>query len=92
MITFNPNTTFAIVKNWKDHIRNYAAIQRAAVFVVTLAVIYIFVPEQGLFKYEYQLNQPWKHDKLLAPFEFGILKSEAEIQKEKESIREHCPA
>lgn len=91
MITFNPNTTFAIVKNWKDHIRNYAAIQRAAVFVVTLAVIYIFVPEQGLFKYEYQLNQPWKHDKLLAPFEFGILKSEAEIQKEKESISASQP-
>lgn len=74
--------------SFKDRIRNYALIQRAAAFLLTLLVIFIFLPKAGLFKYEYQLNQPWKHDKLFAPFDFGIRKMADELEKEKEQIEE----
>ncbi|NCG30666.1 MAG: HDIG domain-containing protein, partial [Bacteroidetes bacterium] len=73
---------------WRDRIKNYALIQRAAAFLLTLLVIFIFLPKAGLFKYEYQLNQPWKHDKLFAPFDFGIRKMADELSTEKEQIQE----
>ncbi|MBT5976375.1 MAG: HDIG domain-containing protein, partial [Flavobacteriales bacterium] len=60
----------------------------AAAFLLTLLVIFIFLPKAGLFKYEYQLNQPWKHDKLFAPFDFGIRKMADELSTEKEQIQE----
>ena len=73
-------------KSWKDSLHNFAGIQRAGAFVVTLLVILIFLPKDALFKFEYQLNQPWKHDKLLAPFDFGIKKSDEELKAEKAVI------
>jgi len=60
--------------SWKDKLRNYGVLQRALAFAFTAIVIYVFLPKDILFKYEYQENQPWKHDKLYAPFEFGIRK------------------
>lgn len=74
-------------KSWKDSLRNYAGIQRAGAFVVTLLVILIFLPKESLFKYEYQHNQPWKHDKLLAPFDFGVKKSADDLALEEATIR-----
>ena len=73
---------------WRDRIRNYALIQRAGAFLLTLLVIFIFLPKAGLFKYEYQLNQPWKHDKLFAPFDFGIRKMDDELEQERQQIRQ----
>ena len=78
-------------KTWKDQIRNFAAIQRAGAFLVTLLVILLFLPKEKLFKYEYQLNQPWKHEKLFAPFDFGIKKSESELQNELKRVEETQP-
>jgi putative nucleotidyltransferase with HDIG domain len=78
-------------KSWKDSLRNYAGIQRAGAFVVTLLMILIFLPKDALFKFEYQLNQPWKHDKLLAPFDFGIKKSENELSTEQANLRSSQP-
>ncbi len=82
-----PTLIFALMrKSWKDSLHNYAGIQRAGAFVVTLLVILILLPKDALFKFEYQLNQPWKHDKLLAPFDFGIKKSDNELSAERASI------
>ncbi|MDC1222295.1 HDIG domain-containing protein, partial [Salibacteraceae bacterium] len=87
-----PTLIFAQMrKSWKDSLRNYAGIQRAGAFVVTLLVILIFLPKDALFKFEYQLNQPWKHDKLLAPFDFGIKKSENELSTEQANLRSSQP-
>ncbi len=89
---FIGSITFAMMTySWKDRLRNFAGIQRAGAFAVTLIVIILFLPKESLFKYEYQVNQPWKHEKLLAPFDFGIQKSAEEIAIEKESIRSNQP-
>lgn len=72
--------------SWKDKIRNYGLLQRAIAFSITLIIILVFIPKERLFKYEYQQNQPWKHEKLYAPFEFGVRKSKQEIIKEKEEV------
>jgi putative nucleotidyltransferase with HDIG domain len=77
--------------NWKDRLRNYAFIQRALAYVFTLLVILLFFPKQDLFRFEYQLNQPWKHDKLIAPFDFGIRKEAAELAAERQAIADAQP-
>jgi cyclic-di-AMP phosphodiesterase PgpH len=77
--------------SWKDRIRNYAGWQRAGAFLLTVLLILIFLPKERLFKFEYQLNQPWKHEKLLAPFDFGVQKTKQDILAEQEEIRENQP-
>lgn len=77
--------------NWKDRLRNYGVLQRAIAFALTTLVIYVFLPKDILFQYEYQENQPWKHDKLYAPFEFGIRKTTAELEKERTLVAKKQP-
>lgn len=66
-------------------------LQRAIAFALTTLVIYVFLPKDILFQYEYQENQPWKHDKLYAPFEFGIRKTPAELATERALIAKKQP-
>ncbi|MBI9066146.1 MAG: HDIG domain-containing protein [Salinivirgaceae bacterium] len=47
--------------------------------------IYLF-PTQGKFKFEYQKGTPWQHEDLIAPFDFAIYKTDAEIKTERDSV------
>jgi len=53
-------------------------------FIAISAIVYIF-PKQGKFKYEFQSlkGKPWYHEDLVAPFDFAIKKSAAELTKER---------
>ena len=53
-------------------------------FLLTAVALYFILPGEPKFKYEYQKGFPWRHDNLVAPFDFAILKSPAEIEEEKE--------
>lgn len=53
----------------------------AAIFIV-----YLF-PNQQKFGFEYNQGTPWTYPTLYAPIDFAIIKTEEEIQKEKEEIR-----
>jgi len=59
---------------------------KSLIFIVTVSVISYFMPKEGKFNYDFEPNTPWKHGLLQAPFEFPILKSEAQIQREKDSL------
>ena len=54
-------------------------------FAVLAALMLIFYPKDGKFQYEYQKGRPWVYETLIAPFDFPLLKTEAEILKEKEA-------
>ena len=56
------------------------------IFIVTVSIISYFMPKEGKFNYDFELNTPWKHGLLQAPFQFPILKSEAQIQRERDSL------
>ncbi len=43
-------------------------------------------PREGKFKYEYVKNRPWKHENLIAPFDFPVYKDEVHINREIDSI------
>ncbi|MCF8360055.1 MAG: HDIG domain-containing protein [Prolixibacteraceae bacterium] len=55
-------------------------------FIITIALIYVLYPKQGMFKYEFQKGKPWKHEDLIAPFDFPILKSKEAVEAEKDSL------
>ena len=61
-------------------------------FSATVLLLYLILPGEPKFKYEYRKGFPWQHKNLVAPFDFAILKSDEEIQAEKaEMMNEMVP-
>lgn len=59
---------------------------KCTIFVVTMVVIVYFLPREGKFNYQFDINKPWKYGLLQASFDFPIYKDDAEMQKEQDSI------
>jgi len=51
----------------------------AMVFIAGIGLIFLVFPGESRFKYEFQKGSPWRHETLIAPFNFAILKSDAEL-------------
>lgn len=49
---------------------------------IAFLIMMIFFPLEGNFKYKYKVGSPWNYETLEAPFDFPILKSESELQRE----------
>ena len=45
------------------------------VFSASVFILYLIIPGESRFKYEFQKNAPWRHETLIAPFDFAILKA-----------------
>lgn len=52
--------------------------------LVVLILTVLLFPEEGKFKYSYQIGRPWVYETLLSPIDFPILKTEQELLQEKE--------
>jgi len=66
--------------------QSYHLFYLAMVFVAGIGVIFFVFPGESRFKYEFQKGSPWRHETLIAPFNFAILKTEAEIKTENDSL------
>ncbi len=55
-------------------------------FLITGVLLFLIMPGEQKFKYEYQKGFPWNHENLVAPFDFAILKTSGEIETEKEEM------
>jgi cyclic-di-AMP phosphodiesterase PgpH len=66
--------------------QSYHLFYLAMVFVAGIALIFLAFPGESRFKYEFQKGSPWRHETLIAPFNFAILKTDAEIKAENDSI------
>ena len=65
---------------------------RVSIFLVTLLIIVYVFPRQAKFKYEFTKGKPWMHETIIAPFDFSILKSSNQIDREKDIVHaEHMP-
>ncbi len=53
-------------------------------FAVTAVAMLLIFPVRGRFVYKYQKGSPWTYETLVAPMDFPVLKTKAEILKEKE--------
>ncbi len=66
--------------------QNTKVIYRVLLFIITLGVLSLIYPNIGNFRYEYQKGKPWMHETLIAPFDFAIHKTEAELAANRDSL------
>ena len=67
----------------------HALILKFMLFILTIAMIVYLLPREGKFKYELSnmRGKPWPYEELIASFSFPILKTQKEIENEREAIK-----
>ena len=76
MNSFNAKRTM----NYRD------LLYKALIFIGTVLVIVYFLPSDGKFNYQFDINKPWKYGQLMATFDFPIYKTAEEVRHEQDSI------
>lgn len=66
--------------------RIYKPAYRIVAFAVATVLMVICFPGTNRFSYEYELKRPWRYEDVIAPFDFPILKPEAEVAAERDSL------
>lgn len=59
---------------------------KSLIFIVTVTLIVYFMPRDGKFNYQFDLNKPWKYGQQMATFDFPIYKEDAVVKREQDSI------
>ena len=59
---------------------------KCLIFIITVGIIAYFMPKEGKFNYEFDMNKPWKYGLLQASFDFPIYKNEQQVQREQDSL------
>ncbi len=82
------NNPLKLIDRWlriiRKNLKKYTQIfYWVFIFLVSAVLLFLILPGEPKFKYEYQKGMPWRHDNLVAPFDFAILKSPAELDAEK---------
>ncbi len=67
----------------KDYLTD---IYRVLIFLAVIAMVVYIFPRKGQFPYEYAKGKPWRHEVLIAPFDFPIYKSQADLKRERDSL------
>ena len=68
---------------------NHDSIFKALLFFLTLFIIFYFFPRQINFEYEYSKGKPWLQETIITSFDFPILKSQEQLQKEMAQYRDY---
>jgi putative nucleotidyltransferase with HDIG domain len=55
-------------------------------FIAAMVLMVFFFPKTARFNFEYNQGYPWNYNSLRAPFDFAILKTNAELDEEKELL------
>ena len=59
---------------------------KALIFIGTVTVIVYFLPRDGKFNYQFDIDKPWKYGQLMATFDFPIYKDDDVVKREQDSI------
>ncbi len=71
---------------------NFGNIIRILIFTISIILIVILFPRQSGFFWEFSQARPWMYEDLIAPFNFAIQKTPAELEREREEIlKEYTP-
>ena len=71
---------------WKYIIAQQGLIYKSLLILTSSIFLLYLFPREGQFKYEFQKGRLWQYPNYYAPFDFSILKSEKEIQSDKEAV------
>lgn len=64
-------------------------INRVIQVLIIAGVIVLLTPTKSSFKYEFQKGDFWKHESLIAPFDFAIKKTDKDIEQEKKELSDN---
>jgi len=70
----------------KDKLQQNSTMWKYGMVILTIVLICIFLPKQPRFRYEYQKGKPWNHENLTSPYNFAILKTAEEMERDKQYI------
>lgn len=59
---------------------------RYGMIVFSIILICILLPKQPRFQYEFEKGKVWDHENLVSPYTFAVLKTQEEINKDREQI------
>ncbi len=71
---------------WNFLVKNKDPIYKIFLIITCSLLSVYFFPSGGKFKYNFQKGRPWQYNTLYAPFDFAILKSEEELESERQEI------
>lgn len=66
--------------------KSYHVFYLVMVLIAGIGLIFLIFPGESRFKYEFQKGSPWRHETLIAPFNFAILKTEADVIAQNDSL------
>ncbi|MBO5262868.1 MAG: HDIG domain-containing protein [Bacteroidaceae bacterium] len=69
--------------------KHFKLIFQAGMAVLCMGLVIYFMPRNNVFNYNYSEAAPWNYGQIIAPFNFPIYKSEAQLKKEKDSIADN---
>ncbi len=62
------------------------SVARISIILSSILLITYLFPREGKFNLEYAKGEPWKHEDLIAPYNFPIQKSLTEIKKNRDDL------
>ena len=71
---------------WNFLLNNKDSIYKIFLIISCSILTVYFFPSGGKFKYNFQKGRPWQYNTLYAPFDFAILKSDEELEIEKNEL------
>ena len=67
--------------------KKFFSIPKYIYFIIVGLLVLFFFPREGKFSYSFTEGRPWQYSLLIAPFDFPIYKTDAELKKEQDSIQ-----
>ena len=75
-----------VITFWNFLLNNKDSIYKIFLIISCSILTVYFFPSGGKFKYNFQKGRPWQYNTLYAPFDFAILKSDEELEREKNEL------
>lgn len=70
----------------RDKNQNNSFIVKFAMITLAIVLICIFLPKQPRFRYEFERGKVWNHENLVSPYNFAILKTQEELNRDREQV------
>ena len=84
--------TFPRMNKWLEYLYKLPEVFKYILLAGVVIFISFLFPDNASFKYDFHQGQTWKYSDLYAPYDFDLLKSTEEIDKEKEEVLSNTPS
>src|SRR5690606_24792165 len=69
-----------------DTNRSSSYLLKYGMILASIILIAMLLPKQPRFRYEYEKGKVWMHEDLVSPYNFAVLKTQAELEKDRENV------